>query len=202
MALPRLASEAAANRHQVVSAIRRRAVFLDRDGTLTRVFVRRGKAYAPVRMRDFRLLPGVAPAVARLRSAGLLTIVATNQPDLGNGIVGLSLVRRMHEMLRRRLRLDDIRVCPHRQRAGCSCRKPKPGMLLAAAREHAIDLGASFMIGDRASDVLAGAAAGCYTVFIDRGYAETRKAQFHPDATARSLPEAVRRILQRIGRGA
>jgi D-glycero-D-manno-heptose 1,7-bisphosphate phosphatase len=179
---------------------RRRAVFLDRDGVLSRALVRRGKPFAPRRLRDFRLLPGTKAAVAALRRAGLVTIVVTNQPDLGNGFVAPATVRRMHDALRARLAIDDIRLCPHRQDAGCACRKPKPGLLLAAARTHRVNLAASFMVGDRVSDVLAGKAAGCYTVLIDRGYAETKGADFHPDAIARSLPGAARHILSLLGR--
>lgn len=180
----------------------RRAVFLDRDGVLTRALVRGGKPYAPRRLRDFRLLPGARATVGRLKAAGLAAIVVTNQPDIGNGFVARSAVERMHERLGANLPLDDIRVCPHRQRAGCACRKPKPGLLIEAARQHKICLAQSFLVGDRASDVLAGAAAGCYTVFIDRGYPETKRANFHPDAVARSLPGAMRLILSRLGRPA
>jgi D-glycero-D-manno-heptose 1,7-bisphosphate phosphatase len=105
----------------------------------------------------------------------------------------------MHERLRSRVPVDDIRVCPHRQSEGCDCRKPKAGMLVAAAKDHGIDLSASFMIGDRASDMIAGATAGCYTIFVRRGYAEHRGQPVFADATVRSLPEAVRHILQAIG---
>lgn len=173
------------------------AVFLDRDGVLNRALVRDGKAYAPRSMRDFRLLPGTAKAVAALRGAGFRTVVVTNQPDIGNGLVDRATVEAMNDRLRSRTGVDDIMVCPHRQDMGCACRKPAPGMLLSAAR-HGIDLGRSYMVGDRWSDVAAGRAAGCFTIFIDRGYREGCPET--PDAVAASLPAAVGLILSRSRR--
>jgi D-glycero-D-manno-heptose 1,7-bisphosphate phosphatase len=180
---------------------RRRAVFVDRDGVINRAAVRDGKPLAPRRAAEFRLLPGVPAAVQRLREAGFFVAVVTNQPDIGNGLVTGSAVAEMHERLRSRVAVDDIRVCPHSQSAGCDCRKPKPGMLVAVARDHGLDLASSFMIGDRLSDMIAGATAGCYTIFVERGYAERAGEPVFANATVRSLPEAVRHILQTIGDG-
>ena len=172
---------------------RRPAVFLDRDGVLNRTDVRDGKPYAPRRVEDFRLLPGSASAVRQLRQAGFLVVVVTNQPDIANGHVSAAVVEAMHRELLRRVPIDAIEMCPHRDADGCVCRKPRPGLLLAAADRLGIDLEASFLVGDRARDIVAGHTAGCYTVFIDRGYREPRPAQ--ADAVVRSLPEAARRIL-------
>jgi len=171
----------------------RPAVFLDRDGVLNRCEVVNGKPYAPRRLRDFRLLPGVADAVRALKDAGFLLVVATNQPDIGNGLVAAATVAAMHDRLRARLPLDAIELCPHKQAAGCGCRKPKPGMLRRAARRLGISLADSVMVGDRASDIAAGKAAGCRTIFIDRRYRES--GPVGADAIARSLPAAVRVIL-------
>jgi D-glycero-D-manno-heptose 1,7-bisphosphate phosphatase len=176
-----------------ISSRKRRAVFLDRDGVINRCEVRNGKPYAPRRLEDFRLLPGAAAAVQSLKRAGFVVIVVTNQPDIGNGLVDEAVVETMHQRLRKKLPVDDIKICPHRQDHGCNCRKPKPGMLLEAAQERRIDLSQSFMIGDRWSDVVAGQAVGCYTIFIDRGYGETRSVA--PDGFARSLSSATRQIL-------
>jgi D-glycero-D-manno-heptose 1,7-bisphosphate phosphatase len=168
-------------------------VFLDRDGVINRCEVRGGKPYAPRRLQDFRLLPGAGAAVRALKDAGFLIIVATNQPDIGNGLVDDRVVEAMHDKLRRKLPVDEIRMCPHRQDEKCACRKPKPGMLLEAARYWRIDAQQSFLVGDRWSDIIAGQALGCYTVFVDRGYAEPRQAT--PDSYASSLPAAARLIL-------
>jgi D-glycero-D-manno-heptose 1,7-bisphosphate phosphatase len=172
---------------------KRRAVFLDRDGVINRCDVRQGKPYAPRAAKDFRLLPGVPAAVRALKSAGLLVVVVTNQPDIGNGLVSESIVEAMHDKLRSALPVDDLRVCPHSQSAGCDCRKPKPGMLIDAARDLNIDLKRSFIVGDRSGDIVAGEAVGCYTLFIDRRYTEPRPKQ--PDQRVRSLPSAVKTIL-------
>ena len=171
----------------------RRAAFLDRDGVINRCEVRGGKPYAPRAPTDFRLLPGVAAAIRELKAAGLLVIVVTNQPDIGNGLVSEAAVDAMHEKLQRLLPVDDVRLCPHKQSAGCACRKPKPGMLVEAARTWNIDLERSFMVGDRSGDIVAGQAVGCYTLFVDRGYAEP--APQSPDKRVKSLPSAVKVIL-------
>jgi D-glycero-D-manno-heptose 1,7-bisphosphate phosphatase len=99
----------------------------------------------------------------------------------------------MHDLIRSQLDIDDIKACFHDDAACCDCRKPKPGMILAAAAEHDVDLTRSFVIGDRWRDVAAGRAAGCATIFIDYGYQQDGINL--PDKTARSLPEAVTIIL-------
>ena len=167
----------------------RRAVFLDRDGVLNQNTVHNGRPYAPKRTEDFVLLPKVGEAVQQLRAAGFVIIVATNQPDVGAGLQTRETVDSMHERLRREVLVDDIRVCFHVDKDNCGCRKPKPGLLLDAAKVHSIELSQSWMIGDRWRDVRAGQAAGCRTVFIDYDYAEPRPDR--PDVIVRSLVEAV-----------
>jgi len=171
-----------------------RAVFLDRDGVLTRSITRDGRPYAPTTLTEFELLPGVVEGVRRLREAGFCLIVVTNQPDVGAGKVRREILDQMHAQLRSWLPLDAIQVCCHTDANQCECRKPKPGMLLAAARDWAIDLPRSFMVGDRWRDVSAGKAAGCRTIFIDYGYAEklVEPAEF----VVTSFSEAVSILLQ------
>jgi D-glycero-D-manno-heptose 1,7-bisphosphate phosphatase len=171
----------------------RPAVFLDRDGVINRAVVSNGKPYPPASLEAFELLPGVVEAVAALRAAGFLIIVATNQPDVATGKQRLEVVEAMHDRLRRELAVDDIRVCCHVDADGCACRKPRPGMLLEAARQWDIALEASVMVGDRWRDIEAGRAAGCRTVFIDYGYAEPRPEA--PDVIVDSLAAASRWIL-------
>lgn len=173
----------------------RRAVFVDRDGVINRCEVRRGRPYAPRRLEDFRLLPGARKAVAALKRARFLVVVVTNQPDIGNGLVEASIVEAMHARLRSRIPVDDIRMCPHRQDAGCTCRKPEAGMLRAAASHWNIDLKTSYMVGDRAGDIVAGKTVGCYTLLINRHYSEPLPNA--PDRTVRSLAAAVRFIISR-----
>ena len=172
----------------------RTAVFLDRDGVVNRSLVVEGKPYAPRRLADFRLLPGVRAAIAALRSAGRLVVVVTNQPDLGHGLIEPAVLDAMHDRVRA-AGADAVLCCPHRQDEGCACRKPRPGMLLTAARDFGIDLAASWMVGDRWNDIAAGRAAGCRTVFIERGYAETAARTITANQQAANLPAAVRAIL-------
>ena len=152
----------------------RRAVFLDRDGVINRALERDSKPFAPSSLDEFEILPEVPAACAKLKAAGFLLVVATNQPDVGRGTIKLELVEAIHAEMRRQLPLDRVEVCYHpgQGQSDCDCRKPKPGMLLRAARELGIDLAQSWMVGDRWRDVDCGHAAGCRTIFIDRGYAE------------------------------
>ena len=170
-----------------------KAVFLDRDGVLVIPDFRDGRSFAPTRLDEYRFYPEAPEALARLRAAGYKLVVVTNQPDVGKGLIPQHLVDAMHEQLRRAMPVDLIKACLHTQAADCPCRKPKPGMLLDAAREMGIALESSYMVGDRASDVEAGEAAGCRTVFIDLDYRERRPA--NPTFTVRSVAEAVDCIL-------
>lgn len=172
-----------------------RAVFLDRDGVINRNIFRNGRSYAPVALADFVILPGVADAVERLRSAGMMVIVATNQPDVGAGRQSRAVIEQMHDVMRKEVRVDDIEVCFHVEGDDCDCRKPKPGMLLSAAKKHGIDLSHSWMVGDRWRDVDAGVAAGCRTVFVDYDY-PSEKRPTAPDVVVRSLAEAVPLLLR------
>jgi D-glycero-D-manno-heptose 1,7-bisphosphate phosphatase len=173
----------------------RPAVFLDRDGVLSRSLLRDGHPVAPGRVEEFELLPGVASAAIRLHEAGFLLIVVTNQPDVRTGATPREAVEEMHRRLRTWLPLDDIKVCYHIEGDGCDCRKPRPGMLLTAAREWGIDLQNSWMVGDRWRDVGAGRAAGCRTILVEYDYAERRAAA--PDFTVTSLTEAAEIILKK-----
>ena len=171
-----------------------KAIFVDRDGVLNEAEVRDGKPFAPRTVADFQLFPDSHDAVSRLKRSGFLIVVVTNQPDIGNGLVAASEIEAMHLRLRDLLPVDDIRVCPHSQSEGCKCRKPGIGMLVASAAEKEIDLTRSWMIGDRSSDVEAGRDAGCFTAFINRGYAIETVAPA-ANLTAPNLMIAVDRIL-------
>ncbi len=174
----------------------RRAVFLDRDGVLNKAFVRNGKPYPPATLDEFEILPGVAVALRTLSQAGFLLIVATNQPDVAREQQRREVVEAMHKTLRAELPLDDIKVCYEIESPSTTRYKPKPGMLLEAAHERGIDLSHSYMVGDRWRDVGAGKRAGCFTIFIDRGYAEPLVET--PDAICTDLPQAAAFILRHI----
>ena len=175
-----------------------RAVFLDRDGVINANLERNGKPVAPTTLEQFSFLPGVEQAVGRLKAAGFAIVVVTNQPDVKNGLTTMETLLAMHEQVRRRLAVDDIKVCLHVDADKCDCRKPMPGMLLEAAAQHQIDLPKSYLVGDRWRDIQAGAAAGCRTIFVDYDYPQDGSMQ--PDWVVRSLPEAAAIILDQENR--
>jgi D-glycero-D-manno-heptose 1,7-bisphosphate phosphatase len=177
-----------------------RAVFLDRDGVINRALEHDEKPYPPRNLAEFEIYPEVPAACAKLKTAGFLLVVATNQPDVGRGTLDQAIVERIHAHMTALLPIDRVEVCYD---AGLGqpesdCRKPKPGMLLRAAHELKIDLAQSWMVGDRWRDVDCGHAAGCKTIFIDRGYAE--ELQQKPDFTVKNLAEAAEIILSSRGK--
>jgi D-glycero-D-manno-heptose 1,7-bisphosphate phosphatase len=174
----------------------RRAVFLDRDGVLNRSFLIDGISHPPTSSAELEILPGVAEACERLRAAGFMLIVVTNQPDITRGRQTLAALGEVNEELRRRVGFDDLYLCPHDNDDRCDCRKPRPGMLLAAAQAHSLALAESIMIGDRDTDIEAGRLAGCRTIFVDPGYG--RRPSPPADLTVGSLREAVPWILESL----
>ena len=169
------------------------AIFLDRDGVINRAILRDGRPHPPGSLAALAILPGVEEALARLKEAGYDLVVVTNQPDVARGTTPRTLVDSINETLRQLLPLDSIRTCFHDSADDCLCRKPKPGMLLAAAEEMDLDLSASYMIGDRWRDMEAGRRAGCRTFFIDYSYEEPRPE--NQDYVVGSLLEAAQIIL-------
>lgn len=170
-----------------------RAVFLDRDGVINRAVVRDGRPYPPVSLDELEILPGVAQALLSLKAAGFILVVVSNQPDVARGTVPRSVVESINSLLAAKLPLDRVVICYHDSADACSCRKPQPGMLLSAASDLGLDLGRSFMVGDRWRDVEAGQSAGCRTFFIDYGYNERQPA--FCDYRVTSLAQAAEIIL-------
>ncbi len=175
-----------------------RAIFLDRDGTIN---VEKDYLIAPA---DLVLLPGVGEALRRGQEAGFLLIVVTNQSGVARGYFSASAVEELHDHLQRELfsfgvRIDAFYLCPHHPEHGdgpCNCRKGEPGMLLQAAQEHHIDLAASWMIGDKSSDVEAGLNAGCRSILVRTGYGVQEGQGLPPSAlVVDSLTEAIELII-------
>lgn len=171
-----------------------RAVFLDRDGVIVVPEFRDGRSFAPRRLEDFRFYPEAGESLRRLKDAGYLLVVVSNQPDVGAGLVSPDVLAEMNRVLLERFPIDAIKVCTHTRADNCTCRKPRADLLLEAARELAIDCAESFMVGDRASDIAAGEAAACRTVFIDLGYSAEPKPS-HADHVVNSLADAADIIL-------
>lgn len=170
-----------------------RAVFLDRDGVINANVVRDGKPVAPTRVEDFQILSGVDDAVRKLKDAGYLIVVATNQPDISTGRNTRENLDAMHNIIRQCMPVDDILACFHTDAENCDCRKPKPGLLTQAAAKFGIDLKQSVMVGDRWRDVEAGQAVGCLTFLVDYGYEQEKPC--NPDFRVGTLAEAAKIIL-------
>jgi D-glycero-D-manno-heptose 1,7-bisphosphate phosphatase len=191
----------------------RPAAFVDRDGVVNEgvpdPFSPSSSALeSPLRVRDVRLLPGVASALRALADEGFLLVCVSNQPAAAKAKMSVAEVRAVHSRVLELLSFDGARfdasyLCPHHpsgvvaELSGpCACRKPAPGMLLAAAASLSIDLSASWMFGDTDTDIAAGAAAGCRTVLIDYpGSAHKRTGALRPSLRAASLPAAVSLVL-------
>ena len=137
---------------------------------LNEAIVRDNRAYSPLSFDDFRLVRGAGRQVARLRAAGLATIVFTNQPEVARGLLTPATLDEMHRCLRETVPVDDVYTCPHDADGACACRKPAPGMLHEAAQRWGISQVDSFVIGDRWRDIDAGRAVGCFTTLLGRPY--------------------------------
>ena len=200
MASPGLAPALEGSTHEVgvgravTARGRQRAVFLDRDGTLNRAYVRGGVSVPPSCVEEFELLPGVEEAVDQLRRADFKLVVVSNQPDVARGTQVRANVDGINAALESQLPVDAVFCCFHDDSDGCGCRKPEPGLCLEAATRLEIDLSRSFVVGDSWRDVEAGRRAGCTTVLLRVPYAVQRGHD--PDFEADDLLEAAAIILR------
>jgi D-glycero-D-manno-heptose 1,7-bisphosphate phosphatase len=183
--------------------------FLDRDGTINEEvdYLRTPE--------QLRLIAGAGPAIRSLNQHGILTCVISNQSGIARGFLTENDLIPIHAKLEEELRVSHARVdriyyCPHHPTEGrppynvtCECRKPAPGMLLQGAKELGIDLGRSFVAGDRIVDVQAGKAVGATTILVLTGYGATtlqecRREHVEPDYTVPSIVEAIECILRKV----
>ena len=189
-----------------------RAVFLDRDGSINGMIYNPefGLVDSPQNADQFQLLPGVQEAIRLINEMGFLAIVVSNQPGIAKGKCTPAILEAVTAKMQRQLaeggaRLDAVYYCLHHPeavleeyRVVCNCRKPRPGLLQKAAMQLGIDLGASYVIGDGLTDVQAGKAAGCKTVFLGNRKCEICRMvdefDARPDSLAPNLLEAVRLI--------
>lgn len=170
-----------------------KAIFLDRDGVLNHAIIKNGKPYSPESLAELTIPDDAAAALLKLKAAGFLLICVTNQPDVSRGILTRDIVEAINAKLMAVLPLDQILVCYHDDPDGCDCRKPLPGLLIQAEKQHSIDLAKSIMIGDRWKDIEAGQAVGCRTIWIKHDYQD--KKPTNVDFIVSSLTEAVNWIV-------
>jgi D-glycero-D-manno-heptose 1,7-bisphosphate phosphatase len=172
-----------------------RAAFLDRDGVINR---KAHEGEYVTRWEEMEILPGVEEAIALLNGAGLYVIVVSNQRCVAKGLVSVADLEALHQRMSEVIaskgaKIDAIYYCPHETDPPCRCRKPQPGMLLDAARDHGISLGESWMIGDSQADIKAGRSAGCKTALVTP---DGDGKNIEVDLLASSLLDASQRILQ------
>ena len=172
------------------------AIFIDRDGTLIE------EVNFLSRVDDLRLFDFTADAVARLKSAGFLVVVITNQSGIGRGIFDEADMHAIHDEIQKRLPhgIDAFYYCPHLPDEECTCRKPGLGMIEAACTDFDIDLARSWMIGDKKIDVEAGFNAGIGTAMVMTGYGAEQLGELTrtPDVVAENLEEAATEIISRL----
>lgn len=147
-----------------------KAVFLDRDGVINKAIIKDGEAYSPRYFSEFEFAENVDKHINRLKDAGYLIIVVTNQPSIVRGSMNISELDRMTRSIQSYLAVDEILICIHDDIDNCTCRKPKPGMLFDAAWRHKIGLNKSFLVGDGWRDMEAAINAGCKGILIDTCY--------------------------------
>jgi D-glycero-D-manno-heptose 1,7-bisphosphate phosphatase len=172
----------------------KKAVFLDRDGVINKATILDGIPKPPKYVEEVMILSGVKKAIKMLNEHNFEIVVITNQPDVARGSTSKKSVEEINSYLSNRLGINHIFTCYHDDIDGCDCRKPKPGLLLNAARNLDLDLQKSFLIGDRWRDITAGQAAGCTCFFIDYEYKE--KSPVSPFKRVSSLLEATHLILE------
>jgi D-glycero-D-manno-heptose 1,7-bisphosphate phosphatase len=169
----------------------KQAVFIERDGILNRVRVEGQHQVSPVTAEDFHINAGAIPLLKKLQAAGLLLIATTNQPGLSRGYLSRRELDRMHDLLRAKVSLDDILVCPHDETDRCPCRKPKPGLLTEAAFQWHLNLDRSFVISDKWQDAEAARTAGCTSLLLDSPWL----GNVHRDFVLPDLAAIVNKIL-------
>jgi D-glycero-D-manno-heptose 1,7-bisphosphate phosphatase len=144
-------------------------IFLDRDGVINENRADYVKSWS-----EFRFLPGSREAIAKLTQAGHRIVVCTNQAGIAKGVISVETIEDIHARMRAEVQdvggsIEKVYYCPHDKEAQCECRKPRPGQLLRASEELGLDLSDAVFVGDNASDVLAGWAAGVHTMLVLTG---------------------------------
>jgi D-glycero-D-manno-heptose 1,7-bisphosphate phosphatase len=172
-----------------------RAIFFDRDGVILKPVVMDGRPRPPHSIAEYKALSGVVQgareAVAAAKAAGFLAILVTNQPDIAYGVISKAEWQWIQGQTKD-IPFDDVFICFHRRNDNCECMKPKPGMLLAAAKKWNIDLPHSFLVGDTKDDMGVANAAGCRSVLLRQPYNEA----VHSKLELASLTELTRILTQ------
>lgn len=181
--------------------LRVKAIFLDRDGVICENRDDYVKSW-----EEFVWIPGANEALSRLNSNGYIAVVVTNQSAVSRGIVSRQIVEEIHQRMEKEItqtggKIEKIYYCPHKPEDGCSCRKPEPGLLLAAAKDFKLDFKSSYFIGDMITDIEMGHKVGCRTIMVKTGKGSSQLAnrvnwKIKPHYIVSDLSEAVDLILK------
>lgn len=144
------------------------AVFLDRDGVLNEARMVGAVASGPLSVGELHIVAGAGAGLLRLKAAGFVLIVVSNQPDVARGDLSMAALEAINQALRDALPVDAVYVCPHDTADGCGCRKPKSGLITAGGAAFGVDLARSCLVGDRWVDLAAARAAGIDAILLSR----------------------------------
>jgi D-glycero-D-manno-heptose 1,7-bisphosphate phosphatase len=169
----------------------KKAVFIERDGVLNEVRVGPKNQITPLTLEEFKVKPDAVAPLQRLKTAGFVLIVTTNQPGLSRGYQSRRDLDRMHDIVRRTFPVDDLMVCPHDEADHCPCRKPRPGLLIEAAFKWHVNLDHSFVISDKWQDAEAARTAGATSLLLKSPWV----GQVHHDFVLADLDAIVSKIL-------
>lgn len=176
--------------------LNKRAVFLDRDGTLIKIIHRpdfKKEFAAPFKFEELEFMPYATHLMEHLQEWKFLRILITNQPDVAHGYMIQDEWEKIQNAVVEKLQPDDVFMCRHRTQDNCPLKKPSPMMILAAADKWGIDLPSSYMVGDTEQDMQAGSAAGCRTILMKSSYNSGVKADF---TTSKGLVGVLRIIMR------
>ncbi len=149
-----------------------KAVFLDRDGVINHVVYHKevNKPSSPWKIEEFKLIKDIEKPLKKIKKMGFLLFIISNQPDIARGRIKKGTTDEINKIIYEKFPIKEIVVCPHDDKDNCSCRKPKPGMILDLSKKHNISLEKSYMIGDSYKDIQAGENAGVKSILIEKNY--------------------------------
>lgn len=177
--------------------MKKRAIFLDRDGVINKARFVNGKHLSPVLAEEVELYKDAKRSIRKLRKLGFLIFIVTNQPEISRGNLRAADSDEINAIISKEIEPEEIVTCPHDDSDGCSCRKPLPGMITGLIARYELEPSRCYLVGDRRKDIEAGLAAGVKSIQIDRGYPEGLSPAMI--SSAKSLYGAVR-IIQKMER--
>jgi histidinol-phosphate phosphatase family protein len=176
------------NNNTNLDIVKNKALFLDRDGVICEA-VEDGKYLT--RPEEFVLMSGIQDVINTAKNVGYIVVVVTNQAAIAKRLITEKILEKIHSKMQALLdgKINKIYYCPHSKTDECDCRKPKPGMIIQAVKDLNIDISRSIMVGDKDTDIQAGQAAGCKTIFINGPIYGHLIGMCSPDKVIKNLSE-------------